>query len=266
MKQKKSTRGFASMSRERQREIAAMGGRAAHMYGVAHEWTTEEARKAGRKGGIISRGGRGRVAAALVACALLLWSGIASAAPVNLIGDWTQDFSTDYALNNVSQFGAGTYGFTESHPFWVDVTGSPAGPVMYVNGRVDGASTVWSKTFDAPADTQLFFSAWLGSVCCTLASGLNYPGPILSFVLNGNPLGMAATDGAGVMEQFVSNFWSGAGGSMTISLLNASTVSDGNDFAANGLSVSDTAPVPEPMSLVLLGSGLFMIVRRRLKS
>lgn len=44
-------RGFASMNRERQRELASRGGRAAHAKGVAHEWTPEEAREAGRKGG-----------------------------------------------------------------------------------------------------------------------------------------------------------------------------------------------------------------------
>jgi general stress protein YciG len=49
------------MSAEKQREIASKGGRAAHLKGTAHEWTPEEARKAGRKGGQISRGGRGRL-------------------------------------------------------------------------------------------------------------------------------------------------------------------------------------------------------------
>lgn len=58
---KKERRGFASMSAEKQREIASKGGRAAHMKGTAHEWSSEEARKAGRKGGQISRGGRGRL-------------------------------------------------------------------------------------------------------------------------------------------------------------------------------------------------------------
>jgi uncharacterized protein len=44
-------RGFASMDRERQREIARKGGRAAHARGTAHEFTSDEARAAGRKGG-----------------------------------------------------------------------------------------------------------------------------------------------------------------------------------------------------------------------
>ena len=55
-------RGFASMDKAKQREIAAKGGRAAHMKGTAHEWTSDEAREAGRKGGTVSRGGRGRAA------------------------------------------------------------------------------------------------------------------------------------------------------------------------------------------------------------
>jgi general stress protein YciG len=44
-------RGFASMDAAKQREIARKGGRAAHEKGTAHEFTTDEARAAGRKGG-----------------------------------------------------------------------------------------------------------------------------------------------------------------------------------------------------------------------
>src|SRR5271167_3206992 len=44
-------RGFASMDRERQREIARKGGKAAHEKGTAHEFTSDEAKAAGRKGG-----------------------------------------------------------------------------------------------------------------------------------------------------------------------------------------------------------------------
>src|ERR671936_143719 len=59
--ERKERRGFASMSPEKQREIASKGGRAAHEKGTAHEWTADEARSAGRKGGQVSRGGRGRL-------------------------------------------------------------------------------------------------------------------------------------------------------------------------------------------------------------
>jgi len=51
----KEQRGFASMDSNRQREIASKGGKAAHLKGTAHEWTAEEARDAGRKGGTASR-------------------------------------------------------------------------------------------------------------------------------------------------------------------------------------------------------------------
>ncbi len=52
----KSKRGFASMDPARQKEIASKGGRAAHAKGTAHEWSSDEARVAGRKGGeVVSR-------------------------------------------------------------------------------------------------------------------------------------------------------------------------------------------------------------------
>ncbi len=50
-KERKSKRGFASMSEAQQREIASKGGKAAHEKGRAHEFSSEEAREAGRKGG-----------------------------------------------------------------------------------------------------------------------------------------------------------------------------------------------------------------------
>ena len=53
-----SDHGFASMNKTKQQEIARMGGKAAHAKGTAHEWTSEEAREAGRKGGFASWHGR----------------------------------------------------------------------------------------------------------------------------------------------------------------------------------------------------------------
>lgn len=47
----KPRRGFAAMNPEKQKEIARKGGRAAHEQGVAHQWDSNEAREAGRKGG-----------------------------------------------------------------------------------------------------------------------------------------------------------------------------------------------------------------------
>ena len=58
-------RGFASMDKEKQRTIASKGGKAAHAKGTAHEFTPDEAREAGRKGGeagALSRGSHARAA------------------------------------------------------------------------------------------------------------------------------------------------------------------------------------------------------------
>lgn len=59
----KSRRGFASMDPARQREIASKGGRAAHEKGTAHEWSANEAREAGRKGGVTVSQDRAHMAA-----------------------------------------------------------------------------------------------------------------------------------------------------------------------------------------------------------
>lgn len=48
----KKPRGFAAMDVEKQRMIASKGGKIAHQRGHAHEFTPEEAREAGRKGGV----------------------------------------------------------------------------------------------------------------------------------------------------------------------------------------------------------------------
>lgn len=52
-----ASRGFAAMEADKQREIASKGGKAAHESGHAHEFTPEEAREAGRKGGLASQAG-----------------------------------------------------------------------------------------------------------------------------------------------------------------------------------------------------------------
>jgi general stress protein YciG len=58
-----SRRGFASMDPDKQRTIASKGGKAAHAKGTAHEFTPEEAREAGRKGGMVVSQNRDHMAA-----------------------------------------------------------------------------------------------------------------------------------------------------------------------------------------------------------
>ncbi len=63
VKAQRAHRGFAAMDLARQREIASKGGRAAHESGHAHEFTSEEARRAGRKGGQVVSVNREHMAA-----------------------------------------------------------------------------------------------------------------------------------------------------------------------------------------------------------
>ena len=58
-----SRRGFASMDPDKQRTIASKGGKAAHAKGTAHEFTSEEAREAGRRGGMVVSQNREHMAA-----------------------------------------------------------------------------------------------------------------------------------------------------------------------------------------------------------
>lgn len=58
-----SKRGFAAMSLAKQKEIASLGGKAAHAAGRAHEFTSDEARAAGRKGGKAAAAKPGHMAA-----------------------------------------------------------------------------------------------------------------------------------------------------------------------------------------------------------
>lgn len=53
-------RGFAAMDRAKVSEIASKGGKAAHAAGTAHQFTSEEARAAGKKGGVAPHVRRGR--------------------------------------------------------------------------------------------------------------------------------------------------------------------------------------------------------------
>ena len=61
--QRRDIRGFASMEPDKQRRIASEGGRASHEKGTAHEFSADEAREAGRKGGLAVSRNREHMAA-----------------------------------------------------------------------------------------------------------------------------------------------------------------------------------------------------------
>lgn len=58
----KANRGFAAMTPAARSDIARKGGQAAHAAGTAHQWTSEDAKAAGRKGGLTSSADRARMA------------------------------------------------------------------------------------------------------------------------------------------------------------------------------------------------------------
>lgn len=57
-----NTKGFASMTPEKRREVASLGGKRGHQLGTAHRWDSEAASKAGKIGGHVSRRGPARKA------------------------------------------------------------------------------------------------------------------------------------------------------------------------------------------------------------
>jgi uncharacterized protein len=115
-----SKRGFASMDPAKQREIASKGGRAAHAKGTAHEFTSDEARVAGRKGGEAvsrdrahmaaigregghSRGQRARAAAAATVAGAAAVGAVAGAAAMAARDRHTHDREVDYSQGTGSQ-------------------------------------------------------------------------------------------------------------------------------------------------------------------
>ena len=115
-----SKRGFASMDPSKQREIASKGGRAAHAKGTAHEFTSDEARVAGRKGGEAvsrdrahmaaigregghSRGARARAAAGGAAAVIGAAAGAIAGAAVANRDRHLHDTGTDVSQGSGSQ-------------------------------------------------------------------------------------------------------------------------------------------------------------------
>lgn len=177
--------------------------------------------------------------------------------------DWTQGFQTDYTAKVAGandMWDPGTYTFDSSarnnHALW-ETGGNRAGDggaFMLVNGRDDGAnSLVWGMSLDLGDNP---FTAWTKNLCCIDKPGVR-PGPTLSFWLDGSRFGDIPTDGAGVWGQI--SFMPPSKGTHTYEVRNGSTIFDGNDFAID----LNLKPVPEPASLVLLGTGLFAAAWKR---
>lgn len=175
--------------------------------------------------------------------------------------DWTQGFSTDYAARVAgmnSMWDPGTYTFDSSalnnHALWEtggDATGD--GLFMLVNGVEDSAhSLVWGKSLDLGGNPFVVFAK---NLCCIDKPGR--PGPELEFWFDGFKISDIITDGAGRWDLF-SFIPPVLRGTHEYEIRNGSTVFDGNDF---GLDFNPSTPTPEPLTIVTLGSGLFMIAK-----
>lgn len=207
------------------------------------------------------------------------------ASPVNLItnGDFSNGatgFTTDYERNIVSGWDEGVYdvrlnGDDAWHPYFVDTgdhtTGT--GNFMTVNGQASitagprFSSLVWSQTVTGiQQHTDYFFEAFTMNLCCTtLPDNQNFPGPSLSFFINGILLGNgSALEFPGIWTGLSSMWNSGENTAATLEVRNNSSIFNGNDFGLDDLYLGTESTLnstPEPVSMVLLGSGLLMIGR-----
>jgi hypothetical protein len=148
--------------------------------------------------------------------------------------------------------------------FWTqNVTAHSGNQFMIVNGDQSAGVTVYdSANIAVLPNTQYFFSAWVTS--------LSPPSPaVLQFSINGASINSPLTisSNVGVWQELFVPWFSGSATLADISLLNANTAFDGNDFGLDDIALSTTTPVsiPEPLTLSIFAAGLAgaTILRRR---
>jgi hypothetical protein len=125
------------------------------------------------------------------------------------------------------------------------------GNMMVVNGAQQAGVPVWGETVAVLPNTTYFFSVWIAT---------DYPlSPAqLDFSINGAALGptFTASITPGQWQQFFQTWFSGANTTAALGLVNQNTAFSGNDFALDDIVLDTTRPVPEPGTLLLVGSAL----------
>ncbi|MFN7981553.1 MAG: PEP-CTERM sorting domain-containing protein [Vicinamibacterales bacterium] len=205
----------------------------------------------------------------------------AHAAPINFVqnGDFSAGntgFYSGYSFhdNDDGGYAPGNYSIESVANPWnrsfVETGDHTTGNgYMFVGNGSESPEIVWQQTVSGLSfDTDYYFEAFLMNLCCL---DRVLPGPQLQFFANDVLLGTGATDTPGLWTG-ISNVWnSGSLSSVTLSLKNASLVWDGNDFAIDDVflgteSTVNPTPVPEPASMLLVGTGIAAMMRRRYRS
>lgn len=162
----------------------------------------------------------------------------------------------------------------EYHPLWPPIGDHTTGDggMMIVNGSPDADVIVWSAAAAVTPGTQYDFIFWAASVYPISPASLEFS--INGVLLPGGPFTLSATPG--LWERFSAGWYSGTDTVAVLSLIDRNTVREGNDFAIDDIALSvvppitpsdadpddprdpedPPAPVPEPASILLLGSGL----------
>jgi len=138
------------------------------------------------------------------------------------------------------------------------------GPMLILDGSSQSGVVAWSQVVSLAPNTNYQFSAFAAS--WGEVGDLHDPSPaIISFTVNGSQVGstlnLPATDGQ--WAQYQGSFNSGALTFATLGITDLNTVSIGNDFAIDDISLSGpSAPIPEPACIAILGCGSLALLGR----
>jgi hypothetical protein len=218
-------------------------------------------------------------------------SGAADAVP-NLVsnGDFEAGnslFSSDYDFSPASNTAEGQY-TVRSDPFpwnanFISAADHTSGTgLMFVGNGAPVDAKVWFSSSPIPVtpDTDYFFEAWVMNVCCKAGfpgsnNGTTPVNPAtLSFYANDVLLGTRTTSSLGAWEPLSTTWDSDVATSVTLRLVNANLIAQGNDFAVDdiflGTESSIPGSVPEPGTSALLASSFailaWMLCRRAPRS